>query len=1335
MFDRLVRQINPTPEDRAVRSTFSGYLESPNIVLLGDPGSGKSYLFERATEQWGGSFLTARTFFNTPSVLLDPVIYIDGLDEKRAGRGDNNTIDSMVQKLFECVPKQVRISCRAQDWLGDIDLAAFKPYFDRHGGAMVVALEPLSREEMDAILVDQGVRDPAGFLQQAYERELNDFLLNPQNLIMLAKVVQSGDWPKTRRELNHAATGILLQEHSPTKSRFGEGVYTADELRDAAGAVCAARLIADIEGISLRETDDRPNFPSYRTIGYPDIERVRAALGRRAFSAGHVAETVDYSHRTTAEYLAAGWLAKKVRTGFPIGRVIALIGVDGCPASELRGIHAWLPVFLPEYANLLIEADPYGVLTYADAASLEASGRRHLLQGLARLAAVDPWFRANNWSARGLGALAGADMVEPFRVVLRTERQNVMLRSVVFDALANGAPLPELKPDLVKALADKRLTYLERVDAARALIKLGEVGKQATIQTYASLGRTGDAIRIRANIVASLYADKFGPTEVAALLVETLKCEDNLPIGFLSRLSDRIPLADIPYVLDRLEAKFIRESTDHNWRNTFEVFYTFDRFLYRVLKEFPRKIRLNKLRAWLGFRVAMNRFEEIGLTNEIKKELGRRLEELHGLTRNFLATIQIDEGRLRHFHEFDKLTLGVIDRDDLLDWFCEYLNEVQLEIPKENFVYEMAILSSYRATPRATKQFEWLWQLGDKRPNLRAVRDNTLSTPIPDWRTDHQETIARRAVERADMRAKNRRGFDEHRAEIRSGASLGWLGWLANIYFCRFSGIDPGKTPRGRLVQELGEVNADIAVEGFRGLLRRDEFPRLEAQIALRAEDQYYTVSYAIEAGLDEEWNAGTDMNSFEDELLKSALAIDLFCSIPENNQRGWKNWLFANRPRLVHEVYLTIARSEFSRGLQYVEGLRVLLTEVALAPFRGASTIQLLTEFRNAAMPSLIMLLRGVLECVEIQCEFLSVAEKVFNEPTQIGVEQYDAWLVTAYLISPRRYAQRLSAAADDRVEIAWQIRDFVGYDRHGHTPHAFSLSLNQTAEIVYIFARHASNTYPPLGSSCGDRNTSDAAGFVRWLTDQIASHPTEQATNLLTQMLAHDDLNSYSDHLKHALAGQRTRRRDAEYVQPNWQQAVAALFLNVPANVSDLHALLLDQLADIKKQITFSNTDIYKRFWNEDGYGRIHSPKPEESGRDELVDLLRHPLRPLGVSIEPEGHMVADKRADISVTLSGQKILVELKRDYHPDVWTAMESQLDRFYTCDPEALGFGIYGVFWFGPKRRGVIPIPPNNLSRPETAEQMEYLLYTLLPEEKRVKIGIVVFDVSEPFPKG
>jgi hypothetical protein len=211
--------------------------------------------------------------------------------------------------------------------------------------------------------------------------------------------------------------------------------------------------------------------------------------------------------------------------------------------------------------------------------------------------------------------------------------------------------------------------------------------------------------------------------------------------------------------------------------------------------------------------------------------------------------------------------------------------------------------------------------------------------------------------------------------------------------------------------------------------------------------------------------------------------------------------------------------------------------------------------------------------------------------------------------------------------------------------------------------------------------------------------------------------------------LANQRQRRRDAEYDRPGWRETIAALENGRPATAADLHALLVAHLLDLKHRIARTNTDIFKSFWNLDQHARPSNPRPEEACRDHLVDLMRPSLQPLGITVEPEGHMVADKRADISVTVPSVKILCELKRDYHAEVWTAIQGQLVRFYTPDPEAKGFGVYGVFWFGAKRPSTIPVPPGGRERPQTATKMEQMLIDLIPQDMRKRIAVIVVDVS------
>ena len=178
MTDRNVRQITPSPQGGEDQQSlpFSTFSEKENIVLLGDPGAGKSYLFRESSEEVGGRCLTARAFLNIPAFLPDAILFIDGLDERRAGRSDRGTVDAIVQKLFAAAPAKVRISCRAVDWLGESDLAAFQPYFERSGDAVVLNLECLSPEEQRAVLAAQGMTaaDADAFIQEAEARGLAD---------------------------------------------------------------------------------------------------------------------------------------------------------------------------------------------------------------------------------------------------------------------------------------------------------------------------------------------------------------------------------------------------------------------------------------------------------------------------------------------------------------------------------------------------------------------------------------------------------------------------------------------------------------------------------------------------------------------------------------------------------------------------------------------------------------------------------------------------------------------------------------------------------------------------------------------------------------------------------------------------------------------------------------------------------------------------------------------------------------------------------------------------------------------------------------------------------
>ena len=197
----------------------------------------------------------------------------------------------------------------------------------------------------------------------------------------------------------------------------------------------------------------------------------------------------------------------------------------------------------------------------------------------------------------------------------------------------------------------------------------------------------------------------------------------------------------------------------------------------------------------------------------------------------------------------------------------------------------------------------------------------------------------------------------------------------------------------------------------------------------------------------------------------------------------------------------------------------------------------------------------------------------------------------------------------------------------------------------------------------------------------------------------------------------------RDTSYHRLTIEQISQTLKGGTPANAGDLAALVMDRLSELATTIRDGNTDDWKQYWNEDSYGRPLEPKPEDSCRDTLLSDLRQRL-PDGVDAQPEGQYANDKRSDMRIVFSNYQVPVEIKKDNHHELWSAMHKQLIKQYVRDPATDGYGIYLVFWFGKDTQ----VPPEGKLPDSPLELQERLTATLSPEEAR-KISVCVIDVS------
>jgi len=1332
MLNRSIKQIYPI--DGNVKNneglTFADILEVPNIVLLGEPGAGKSYLFNHASDHENGNYIAARSFiFNADESYINKPVYIDALDEKRSRSEQPDSIGEIIRCIKQIKPSKVRLSCRVADWLGETDLELFKPYFEANGGYCVVVLEALTEEEIDRMLSGKNIDNPLEFREQAHSKGVRSLLTNPQTLIMLADSVKNGQWPKTKKELYENATELLLTEHNDKHKRKPLAGFTLSQLKDAAGAACAVLLIADVEGISLLKSSNN----SYAEIPYPDSEAVLAALTKQAFVTTDQ-EQVNYSHRTIAEYLAARWLVTSLGKGLPVSRVCSLLCVDNYPASELRGLYAWLVQLLPD-ADVLMANDPYGVLVLGDVNCLSLSSRKALLNALVKLAEKDPWFRAQDWTSEPLGALSTPDMASEFKTILSRQPQQFHLRSVVLNAIQFGEQQPELKDDLLEIFCDNDAYYAERSNAFEGLINTIPDGIALVVNaTKERLHTSSEDLRLKEEVMVRIYDGHFNVDDVIQLVDDHIshrEIQDRLLTDGLWRLSRSLPLDELPEILDRLTLIKLDESKDND-----DAWHFIHEILGRTLQG-TENIDVDQLWVWLSKLKLSPRYSSYHNKDSIKDWLGANQQQVMALFNIALNELDDLTSIWGFWNDFQQWIRFEFDVDQIINSAFSLIAEKDYCNEKDQFIFELALSLTLTRTTNL-ERFNSLFNYGNSHPELADVLSRSCLSEVQDWRWKDINRKIEYKKKQQNTQQKNRSDFEQELDLIRTGQHLGWMAWLANVYFAKFSDVDKKQTSQQRLEQELGKQNVEFALEGLRAVLNRSDLPTLSTIATSYNQDGCKVWWFSILAGLSESWS---DLTVYSEQVLKAALAVNLllpsYYRIEDNSRTqvepDWQHALCSHKPELVHAVYLEIIEILLKTKRDHVKGIRDLCQHPQLTHNRAVTVLRLLTSYPNAPSQELETLLLTAITLPEIKEELLLLTQFVLKPRTRVRLNQKMLWLSIGFLIDFEKFKDIVIQCAVKRESFIWKLIRIVDHARSGDgKSQPYNFSIAQSDFLIRLVGKRFLDAEHPTGTMHGNQNPWDAADFVKRRINQLSTQIDDASVKTLMHLIDDPELNSYCDYLKHAAANQAALRRKQLFVQPNWQQAIDALSNGKPAHISDLHALTIEHLKDVANRVRAENTDIFTIFWNEPDSDGKSKPKGENSSRNRIIDLLKPKFTPLEINVEPEGHMVIDKRADIVLLNSvKQKLPIEVKRDYHPDLWTACENQLDRLYTRDPQAQDYGIYLVFWFGDKRPRSMPKPPNSLPKPKTAQELENALRSLIKADDQNRLAVVVIDVTRP----
>ena len=427
---------------------------------------------------------------------------------------------------------------------------------------------------------------------------------------------------------------------------------------------------------------------------------------------------------------------------------------------------------------------------------------------------------------------------------------------------------------------------------------------------------------------------------------------------------------------------------------------------------------------------------------------------------------------------------------------------------------------------------------------------------------------------------------------------------------------------------------------------------------------------------MDERWSQTRCLDAFSDSALEAALCLQFELPTFEEEVnsahrtiREWPDRILADRPNLAMRAFRGFLCPFFEKRASHISLLYELVNNGETLPWRGELALELLEKFSTAPPEALSKLLYAALSAESCRERLAGLTNRVVTARRQVRGEQRVLWMVTGFVLSPLDFYVPLKRYCGGREAALWTIKEFVEHVTNREVTGALPLTIDQRKSLTLLIGCRFVNTYHPLGGTCGHRNDWDAADFVRHQIDVLSAEASPEAGEALVALADNGKLSSYGDYLRHAIANQAKVRRQQQYEQPDWEKVVRTLQGGKPANIADLHALAIDHLKALRAEIRHSNVDTYKQFWRLSDRGSIERPQHEEICRDRLIELLRPRLSPLDVLADPEGHMAANKRADIVLYYrTAYKLPIEVKRHTHIDLWTACANQLDRLYACDP-------------------------------------------------------------------
>jgi hypothetical protein len=1280
-----------------------------SLVVLGEAGMGKSTLLAQLADVEGYAFCTARKLINSPDpahILGDAkTLVIDALDEVSAQR-DGDAVDLVMRRLGVLSNPRFILSCRVADWRSATALQGIADLYDR--APLELHLEPLDRADAIAFLAETlGDARAEAAINHLEARGLSGLWANPQTLELVEKVASEDRLPSSKGNLFTEATNLLRAEHREEKAGTTLAGMGEAEVLDAAGAAFATLILTGKDALSRRVNDDGDDLPVREISSLPGASDVEDILDSRLFVARGT-ERFAYAHRAIGEFLGARWLARNADTPRKRHRLLELFSNHALVPASLRGIHSWLAWHSSELAAPVIAADPMGVVEYGDADRLTPEQGRALFRALQSVSRDNPRFR--DWSEYRVGGLIQPALLPEIREILTDPEVEFGLRLLVLQALKGSPLVQDLADILLALLLNPMAIFANRREAGNRLADLEASVDWPDIIAQLRAQDDEDGVRLASELMDEIGYDRFGDELVLDVVLAQLRRTERT-VGVYMALERKFPVERLEPLLNGVAAEAQRLGNRHERRRNTAITDLAYGLLARRLQH--GDVAAEQLWRWL------QPFDsQVGLRGETRKVVAQIFERdetlRRAVQRHVLFEQPGDKTVWQRSWRLAERSSGLAPNEDdviaLLDQLpsedARWRDLVQL-VPHGPDQGAAVRAAAARFTASSAEDAAWL-------AGLAAPR-------VPDWQLEREERQRKQREERDRERERHRAEFTARIEALRAG-EYGAVINPAKAYLKLFYDMgDEASDGPSRLEEWLGAELTRACLAGFeRFLTVTPPHPTATDIAESQAEGRRWDAAYIIVAALAERQQIGRGFDDLPDERLMAGLFEVRHTGIDDHAGIADLDGILADALR-VRGAWEKTQRLYFEPQLAarraHVNGLYSLMREDRDAELATSFALDWLERFPEMAGEAEVELVDHLLATPQGRTGLRSLLPQ--RRSATMSDERRRIWDAVGLVVDFEQTRTALESAGPIAPELFWHVRSRLGNRRHSGA--RARLDGAQLAWMIATFRPLFPSVRRPDGVTTGDTNPWDASAYMGALINHLGDEVSDSAIAALTA-LRDAGADGYTDLLRVAAAEQKRKRVETDWTAPDFATVASTVADNAPTTPAQLQAVLLEELRVVQAKLRGSDVDWYRDF-SKDGVPRV-----EDECRDTILKMLR-PL-PFGIAAAPEGHLADDKRCDIICTLGDTMVPVEIKGQWHPQLWIAADRQLDHLYVNDWRAER-GIYLVLWFG-RDVSKIPVnPPEGVAAPQTADALQAALAARSATTREGRTEVVVLDLTRP----